>query len=137
MSVINKIRVNNVDYDLTTQNVVIDSTEKVIGTWFGKPLYSKTLNVGTISTGSGDIALSTYGITNADVIMIDLSNSYLAWAGSPGTNYQPVLNYYASNDYFSMWATNNDRISYMFKGTRDVVLTLHYTKTTDPTPNNS
>ena len=40
MSNINKIRINNVDYDIT-DGETYDGIEKIIGTWFGQPLYQK------------------------------------------------------------------------------------------------
>ena len=41
MSYINKINVNNNDYDLMSINSIYDTTERIIGTYFGKPLYRK------------------------------------------------------------------------------------------------
>lgn len=43
-------------------------------TWFGKQIYKKTIHVGSTSPGTKTIS---HGISNADTIWIDISNSFL------------------------------------------------------------
>ena len=48
MSFINKIQVDGVEYDLEALQIY-DDQERIIGTWFGKPLYRKVIEVNQYS----------------------------------------------------------------------------------------
>lgn len=63
--------------------IVIDGTERVIGTYFGKPLYQRVITptITTSSTLAGDLkygsfALADY-ISSVDMAFVDLSASYI------------------------------------------------------------
>ena len=117
---------NNVYEEFTPQNEVYSTSETKIGTWLGKPLYRKLVNVGNLPNSTDKIM--SHGISNINFI----------------TNMSGV--YYNSNSKYTMglnllWTdggirTTADASNIYINTTRDYSLyignlILEYTKTTD------
>lgn len=103
--------------------------EVVVGTWFGKPLYSRTINTGAISSANKTLA---HGISNVDHIHIDTANSYLT-GGTPMASYPfPRIH---SNFNGMVWGQVDPTNIYIQAGSNanfsNSYITLLYTKTTD------
>lgn len=104
-----------------------DGTEKVIGTWFGKPLYQKTVDFGALP--NNNIKDLNHGITIADKIWVAGGFAY-----QPNGDFSNQLNlsgvssgewYFGVNSTFIRCSTQSDRTNY------SAFVTLNYTKTTD------
>lgn len=108
------------------------TSEQVIGTWIdGKPLYRKTFT-STIANGSTEKTIPL-GISNADVIYIDSGNSYINFT-TGGSTVQ--LGFYsASTDWSRGYIASNNVVvqlgSVYSLGSKDICVTVKYTKTTD------
>lgn len=109
--------------------IVIDGSERVIGTYFGKPLYQKVINP-TISTSTsiaGDLRYGTFSlgdyISSVDKAFLDLSASYIEPV--VGETRGIVMGYYESD-------SGNMLIMTMFSRTNcPSSLCIKYTKITD------
>lgn len=107
------------------------SEEKIVGTWFGKKLYKKTLYRSSLINGAQETI--AHGIKNIDKIWVDSSHSFAIWQNGQINNL-PFLN---SEDYsYSIFVYELNSSSFKLKSAinRSNLLgyiTLLYTKTTD------
>ena len=121
--------------------VDISTEEHIIGSFMGKPLYSKTINARKTSS---DKQIVNHGIENVDVIWLDVTNTFLHNNNNglsfsyffTGVNADSTRNF--ANEYLSFITnvdatkitirngtnTSNNKISQWY-------ITLKYTKTTD------
>lgn len=112
---------------------VYSEEEIVIGTWFGKPLYRKTLS-STELVNSTTILSMPHGIDNIDKLWIDNSTSYLL--SVTGVCYTlPVIGYGGNTTDRAYAYTDNTNVYIYANGGWNTgwlkVVTLLYTKTTD------
>ena len=119
-------------------NVLTYSTdEKVVGKWFNKPLYEKTLTFSVTHTASDNQTKSytlAHNLTNIDKIFIDRGKSY-----SSGGQLA-IDNVYFNGalqviSIFTRALINSTNITYnIYRNadyTDDLIITVLYTKTTD------
>lgn len=109
--------------------------EQVVGTWMGKPLYRKTIAVGSLPN-AGTIDVPT-GVNNIDTIMFDLAHSF--W--SNGNSYYPFTlasangpEYVAYSAVLSCHDKTSGEIEVIAGTDRtgySAYVTILYTKTTD------
>ena len=114
------------------ENLVLKSEEvKTKDTYFGKPVYTKTIRYTTTIT-AGQPNDVPHGINNIDTVWIDLSNSYLTNASFV---FPVTIGYYMSGFDNVCPYVNKTNIYFASQGTWGVgwtkVITLRYTKTTD------
>lgn len=107
------------------------SEETIIGTWFGKPLYRKTITFQTTISGSFTIP---HEIANVDEIHVDYGNSF--FTETTGTSYSLPIIGYAGNFTDNCYAYVNKENIYIFatggwNTAWTKYITLLYTKTTD------
>ena len=125
---IDKIRVNGIDYNVVAPEIY-DDQERVIGTWFGKPLYRKVIEVNQYSGNFNVI----HNIENLDYV----TNFYGTFKRKDGV--QTVTTAVAVDNYnikiFDMTSTQfsvnvgqnlTDNLA-----VEKCMVTLEYTKTTD------
>jgi len=130
-------------------DTIYSTTEKVIGSWMGKPLYQKTVNLQLpeIST-DGQTETITIPFTDS---RINIDNPETGWISS-GFGYTndgtmlPIMNInsawgnnYQTAQYFVYAAFHMVQLGIMLQANRStnskapITLTLQYTKTTDST----
>lgn len=107
------------------------SEETIIGTWFGKPRYRKTITFKTTINGSFTVP---HEIANVDEINVDYGNSY--FIETPGTSYSLPIIGYAGNLTDNCYVYVNKENIYIFatggwNTSWTKYITLLYTKTTD------
>ena len=110
-----------------SQNYSLD--EQVVGTWIdGKPLYQKTLDIGTLSSNDTTFSLSSvYGLTNIEHAW--KVSGYLVNSG--GWEYD---NFYLSASDHANISVFNTTIRVICSGYANVTggkVTIQYTKTSD------
>lgn len=112
-------------------NIISSDEVKTTDTYFGKPVYTKTLKSTTKIT-AGSTNSVPHGISDIDSIWIDLSNSYL----NNGVNVFPLnISYYITG--FDNCCPHVDKTNIYFASqgtwteTWIKVITLRYTKNTD------
>jgi len=120
---INKINYKGTEYDVGER--VYSSEEKVIGTYFGKPLYSKTFLFENVI--SQEFA---HGIENIDKIWFDMGASFVS--DGSWTFQQSSWNYGDEERYFFIC----NKTTLLLNGAQwntpgNWDLTVNYTKTTD------
>ena len=106
------------------------TNEQVIGTWIdGKPLYEKTLEITSLSSGNNTIS---HGITNVDAIVYasgmffsNANNTTPIPNGDLNSSYNLRMYDFGVNDF--KLAFGSGYVQYLTK----VVVILQYTKTTD------
>lgn len=110
------------------------TTEQIIGTWMGKPLYRKTIFLSSLPSTTG---LTTYNhnISNVDEIWFDVSNCFAIWnygTNNQFTNCLPFFNYSNNHIYLcNLSKTSYDMHTNMDRSNLRGYITLNYTKTTD------
>lgn len=108
-------------------SIEYSTDEKIIGKWIdNKPLYSKTLSMGNISSASGTYEIA-HGIQNISEI-IDIKTRYNRLYG-----FRISGNFYTSSEWCSIAIVPSGNIA-IFKNAMTVnnlYITLYYTKTTD------
>lgn len=107
------------------------SEETIIGTWFGKPRYRKTITFKTTIIASFTIP---HEIANVDEINVDYGNSY--FIETTGISYSLPIIGYAGNVTDNCYAYVNKENIYIFatggwNTSWTKYITLLYTKTTD------
>lgn len=107
------------------------SEETIIGTWFGKPQYRKTITFKTTISGSFTVP---HEIANVDKINVDYGNSY--FVETTGISYSLPIIGYAGNFTDNCYAYVNKENIYIFatggwNTSWTKYITLLYTKTTD------
>lgn len=112
---------------LGVPNIHYDGNEKVIGTWFGKTLYQKTLVIHNESTVSSNTTITTIDSTFR-------VKNWKAFAIENGVNYK--VPYVAGNGNASFYFRENGNVDFTIKDTSfaagsDFYITIEYTKTTD------
>lgn len=123
-------KINGIDYSLE---------EKVIGTWFDKPLYQKTFK-STVTRSS--ITYVDFDLSSLDIqeIMYDLSGSYISLNGTKQGYIVPFLSRKENYDliYSLEFIPSTKMLHIQFannwvatSGTMSIVFTIRYTKTTD------
>jgi len=135
-----KIDETNIDLETVVNNCVYSSKEKIVGEWFGKPLYSKTFYVSALSNTAGGTNYN-HNIANVDKIWLDLSSSFLDKGGyefSPLCFIHPELiaNGFSINQYGSITVDGLTSTNFRINVGQDrsdwsAYITLKYTKTTD------
>lgn len=137
-----KIDETNIDLETVVNNCVYSSEEKIIGKWFGKPLYSKTILKQINSSCSGEWSFydHTPNIKNA---WFDKSHTFLIRTDNNLTYTYQGIGQDGNNDYwFDSRAiypnpqTNNNDLKFFIGAvyaSRNPILyiTMEYTKTTD------
>ena len=116
---------------------VYDDQERVIGTWFGKPLYQKTLYFTNSQFSRANENILNFGIDNIDMVMF---HSGIGYRNIDNT-YQNILNTHGVMQDWGLGIFNMSRTNFVFwvgkmDGTNKymldyVYLTFRYTKTTD------
>lgn len=100
---------------------IYDGEERVIGTWFDKPLYRKVI-IFINPTNSAEIVHNIPNIN--EIVKVDTIAQLGAWFVN--NNY-----YAASNDRFNCYF-NKTKIAFLFSGTANYVkATFYYTKVGD------
>lgn len=111
------------------EGMVYSLEERVIGTWLGKPLYRKVINVGTVSTAIYDVY---HGINNLETAV-----NYWARCNRPNTIIQNKIP--ATYTGWEIWlydfTTEKIRLrlsdNQLNSGVQNLQVILEYTKTTD------
>ena len=122
MPKIDKIRFNNTDYDIGTE--VYDDQERVIGTWFGKPLYRKVYNITNIPKSKYDYQLdidNTCVVNTINVYYYDDNRTFCVQ--NPWYEFMQV--YLKQNNVLRIEKNTTD------SWTQNCYVILEYTKTTD------
>ena len=105
--------------------------EQVIGTWFGKPLYRKTLYRSSLINGTEETV--NHDIQNVDKIWVNSSKSFTTWP-SGFTGNLPYLNptsYDGSIFVYEITSTSFKLKSRLDRSSLSGYITFEYTKTTD------
>lgn len=131
----NDISITQTGSDITlTQNIknTYSTTETIVGTWLGKPLYRKVFN---FTTTSSTYTFTTYntGLTNIGIAFID--GGYIDKNGvrTPLNIARIHSNQIYNNDY-SWFRMNTENINYEVgdsQASADAYVFVCYTKTTD------
>ena len=106
---------------------VFSATEQRVGTWFGKPLYQKTIDFGYMEK-KNVFKQVPHNVANVEKIWVDRSNSYFV---------DTSMNYYDVSDYDWHTSVNATYISGIVSNdefdrtTSSMYVTIRYTKTTD------
>ena len=129
---------SDITLDFTSNAVanknVYSTTETKIGTWKdGKPLYRKVIEKQIAANTNSTENLSTYGITNQNVVIIDVGSSYAKYTNDVGGGYAPIVYNVSSSDRATVYVNGLGQLSIQNQNTnqRTYVITLLYTKTTD------
>ena len=129
---------SNTNKKITKQNMyksyIYSGNEIVVGKWFDKPLYRKTIQFqNNINSGTNTEA---HLVSDADEIFIDQSHSFM-FASNAGLSYPFPINQYNSATNFDRVGVYVDRtnITIVSEGSWGSVwtayVTILYTKTTD------
>ena len=128
-------------YCIATKNIYIDArydystTEKVVGTWVnGKPLYQKTILLGSEYIPNAEMKTVAHGISNVDEV-IDIKGVFLNSSTHTSTD-APRIQDNMTNGNIPI---DVDRTSLYIKGRgtdftsafTDIYVTIQYTKTTN------
>ena len=108
--------------------------EHKIGTWIdGKPLYRKVIQKTVASNTTDRYYLTDLGITNADLIIVNVGKSTAHYSNVAGQEYSPVSYCVSSTDRGNVFIDNYKRLAIANISTvqRIYYITLEYTKTTD------
>jgi hypothetical protein len=116
--------------DYVDEKQTYSTTETVIGTWLGKPLYRKVIQYTKTTNTEENLTLSDYGITNVDNIWLN-QNSFIK---TNNNEYKAVNNYESSsfNTFCNFPSSTSFRLSSnssYARGTWNLI--IEYTKTTD------
>lgn len=128
-----KITVNNVD-----PFTIVSNEERIIGTWFGKPLYQKTIQETTSATDTR-YSPSRYGISNIKECMFDYAHSFVHYkSGTPmiyreGMACMSLNTFLLTNDFKAFYLDGAGNFTFKSGNSDEVkwTITLMYTKTTD------
>lgn len=123
MATINKIQVNGVEYDLLAQERVYDNTEKVVGTYFDKPLYQKDWNGLTYSSNNETKDLGF----DSTIEIIDYHQVYTGSGIKVSSNFANNTKMYFTSDNLLHCETANADAGW----SKEFRLSVWYTKTTD------
>lgn len=106
------------------------SEEMRVGTWFGKPLYSKTFYRSKLINGTEEVV--NHGIANVDKIWPDISKSFVIWPEGITGNL-PYLNTDLANSIFvrEIGIATFKLVSGLDRSNLSGYITFNYTKTTD------
>ena len=145
---IDKIRVDGTDYDLVAPEIY-DDQERVIGTWFGEPLYRKVLSLTATEYNNLETS-NTYKLLPLDVriksiMRADIMVSNFTSDGT-GTNNKTYAMHHVNtstsselgvnNCKTSVSGTNNSNLEIYVNNTAisringNIYITLEYTKAT-------
>lgn len=108
------------------------SEEIVIGTWFGKPLYSKTFYRPVLINGTSETV--NHGIQNVERMWLDTTKSFIIWSSTGQANNLPFIHQitYAHSIWIhDFYSTNFTLSSGMDRSNLKGYITVNYTKTTD------
>lgn len=120
------------EINMNSKNMgMYSSEETIIGTWFGKPRYRKTITFQTTINGSFTIP---HEIANVDKIQVDYGNSF--FVESTGISYSLPIIGYGGNYNDNCYAYVNKENIYIYSNggwntSWTKYITLLYTKTTD------
>ena len=106
--------------------------EIVIGTWFGKPLYSKTFYRSVLINGTKETV--NHGIQNVKQMWLNTTKSYIIWPATGQINNLPFIHQdvYANSIWIHDFnSTNYTLTSGLNRSNLTGYITLEYTKTTD------
>ena len=109
---------------------IFDGTERVIGLWFGKPLYRRTITKNVPANSQGTVDLSSYGYAT---IWVDHGNSFNQYSGTQTSSGTQWTNNDQFNDYGLVYINPSRvlNIKNWSASNRDYYITLNYTTTTD------
>ena len=134
-TICNAERMNHIENGIENagKNNIFTSDEQVIGTWFNKPLYKKTISTTNLITANTPFEI-THGIADIDKIWVDYSATFF-WAVTGIGCVLPMVGYsgnYTDQTYVEVDKTN---VSIYSNGSWahswEKHITLLYTKTTD------
>lgn len=118
------------DVEKINKKLGYSSEEQVIGTWFGKPIYRKVINIGKLQATKGAYSYD-HGISNIDYFtkVEGIMSNGTEWF-SMNACYRGVSNYAYDFGLLATktkitCSTQTDRSAY------SAIVTLEYTKTTD------
>ena len=137
MADISRIKVESSTYDIkdSTARAYNDysSTEQVVGTYLGKPLYRTVVTETVAATTNTGNDLSHYGITNQDIVFINVGMSTAHYSSDTGKSYAPVVYYVTSGDRTHVYINFEGKLMIQNQSgnTRTFYICLEYTKTTD------
>lgn len=117
------------------ENTEIYSTDEVrIGTWIdGKPLYRKVIQKNVSAYANETYSLSSLGISNQDIVIVNLGKSTAHYSSITGGSYSTVSYYVSSDDRAHVYVNmqHDLRIQNQNSDERTYYIVLEYTKTTD------
>ena len=119
---IDKIRVNNIDYNITNP-IIFNNTERIVGTYFGEDLYQKDFNNLTYSSNNETKDLGFDSTIN----IIDFHQVYIGQNLRVSGNFSNTTNMYFNSDNTLQCCTTNGDSGW----SRTFRLSVWYTKTTD------
>lgn len=128
-------RMNHIENGIENadKNNIFTSDEQVIGTWFNKPLYRKTISTTNLITANTLFEI-THGIANIDKIWVDYSATFF-WAASGLGCGLPMIGYSGNITDKTYVQVDKTKVSIYSNGswanTWEKHITLLYTKTTD------
>ena len=123
--------INNLD--IINNNLKFSSNEIVVGEYLNKPLYRKVIEATVNANANLTTKLSDLGITDQDIVLIDLGKSIAKYGASPNFGWSPV-SYYITNQDSSVVYINTVGslvIKNNTAGSRDYKVVLEYTKIAD------
>lgn len=110
------------------------STEQVIGTYLGKPLYRKVITRTVNSNTNDGVSLSTLGINNTNIVIVNVGLSTAHYQISTvGGGYAPIVYYVSNTDRAHVYINANKELQIQNQNNnqREYNIVLEYTKTTD------
>ena len=122
---------------------VYDNTERVVGTWFGKPLYRRSFQNISGTYNESNTQMTYTLLTAVEAQGINLINGWARWYRSGVSTLSPYIGAEAGslgNPYYyleniSYDSTNGVNVIYMRNATinnpRTIDATIYYTKTSD------
>lgn len=115
------------------KNNIFVSDEQVIGTWFNKPLYRKTISFTDLITANTPYEI-THGIADIDKIWVDYSATFF-WATTGLGCGLPMVGYSGNTTDKAYVEVDKTNVSIYSNGSWayswEKHITLLYTKTTD------
>ena len=99
----------------------------------GKPLYRKCVHRSVAANTEERTLLSDYGITNQDIVIVNIGKSTAHYANDVGGSYSPITYNVGTSDYNHVYVDGAKKLVIKNASTlaRDYYVVLEYTKTTD------
>lgn len=124
--------------DLTNDSGFVTNTytssETVCGKYLGKPLYRKVITQTVNANTNVGYSLSSLGITNTDIVIVNVGASTAHYAiSTTGGGYAPIVYYVSNADRAHVYVNGNKELQIQNQNgnQREYNIVLEYTKTTD------